>query len=69
MNLAVVISGVVVIVVITIIIGLAADRRSRDEAWRRIARARRRNWEQSQALVRYGASVPPGVADSGRDAM
>jgi len=50
MDLTVIVLGVVVLVVIAIIIGRAADRQSRAAAWRRIARERRRNWEQRQAL-------------------
>lgn len=46
---AVVIGGTVLLVVLAVLAGLA-DNQSRDQAWRRIAAARRRLWEERHGL-------------------
>lgn len=52
MNTLVITGGLVALVVLAITIGVASDRQSREQAWRRIAAERRRNWETRQAMAR-----------------
>ena len=47
--LAVVIGGAMLLIVLAVLVGLV-DGRSRDQAWRRIAAARRRLWEESHGV-------------------
>ena len=51
MNTWVIIGGSAVLVLLAIAIGLLSDRQSREQAWRRIATERRRNWENRQAIT------------------
>lgn len=50
MNATVAAIGLVALIFIAVRVGRAGDRRSQERAWRRIAAARRRNWENEQAL-------------------
>ena len=65
MNLIVAVFGTGLLIYIAILVGGSLDRQARDDAWRRVSRARRQHWEQLQAIracedcpLRY---LPPPV--------